>query len=172
MPQRGTLWEYLVNIFYSDINPEICARNLDNLRVNKMITESCQMLSTALRVNGLTHPGLYKIAYKNHPCTLWTGKSRFNFVWLCKHTEALVNEFRKFGQTGKHVNAGRILEICYYNQEVIPDREFEFPPDCTTFKSRTDLPITERYKLYLQEKWDNDVREPSWKNRIQPEWYE
>lgn len=160
-----------MNIFYSDINPEICARNLDNLRVNKMITESCQMLSTALRVNGVNHPGLYKIAYKNHSCTLWVTKGRFNFLWLCKHTEALLNEFRKFGHVGKHVNSSRILEICSEKQGDIPDTPFVKPPDCTTFKSRTDLDLTERYKRYLIEKWDNDVREPSWKNRIQPDWY-
>ena len=65
---------------------------LANRHVVKMALESAQMLSTALQANGVAAAGLYRPAYAKHPCTLWTGVSRQNFLWLCDHADALCAE--------------------------------------------------------------------------------
>lgn len=36
-----------MNIFYLDSDPKLAAQQICNVHVNKMIIESCQMLSTA-----------------------------------------------------------------------------------------------------------------------------
>ena len=51
----------------------------------KMILESAQILSTAHRVlDGAEYAdkfGLYKVAHKNHPSTVWTRSSHKNYLW-------------------------------------------------------------------------------------------
>jgi hypothetical protein len=82
-----------MNIFYLDKNPVIAAQMMCDKHVVKMILESAQMLSTAVRVQSgdetANELGLYKMAHKNHPSTIWARTSYFNFIWLYKHMIAL-----------------------------------------------------------------------------------
>ena len=72
-----------MNIFALDKCPMQSALWLDDIRKNKMILESAQMLSTAVRwLDPDTTLPVYKLAYMNHPCTKWARKSRANFSWL------------------------------------------------------------------------------------------
>ena len=68
-----------MNIFYLDRNPIVAAQMMCDKHVVKMILESAQMLSTAHRVlDGDTYAdlvGLYKIAHKNHPSSVWVRSS-------------------------------------------------------------------------------------------------
>ena len=52
-----------MNIFFLDKTPEKSAQYLCDKHVPKMLLESCQMLSTALRQNGYEDDYLYKSAY-------------------------------------------------------------------------------------------------------------
>jgi hypothetical protein len=81
-----------VNIFVLDKCPKIAAKSLCDKHVVKMVLESAQMLSTALWQHNVEAP--YKPAYINHPCTLWSGKTRSNFDWLLKHSWALLVEYQ------------------------------------------------------------------------------
>ena len=63
-----------------------------NKHVVKMILETAQMLSTAHRVidgdEYADRMGLYKMAHKNHPSTIWTRTSTENYMNL---TDCLVH---------------------------------------------------------------------------------
>lgn len=80
-----------MNIFAIEENLAKSAKSLDNLRVVKMIVESCQILSTAMIENGMSAP--YKPTHKNHPCTKWATHSYGNFADLAIHAESLLEEY-------------------------------------------------------------------------------
>jgi len=96
-----------MNIFVLDENPVKSAQAMDCVRVPKMVTESAQMMASALRRHGaidsqmpLTKSGSpYKGGYHFHPCTIFAGDTRTNFKWLAHHAEALLDEyFHRFGK--------------------------------------------------------------------------
>ena len=86
-----------MNIFYLDRDPKIAAQMMCDKHVVKMILESAQMLSTAHRVldgDGYAdRNGLYKMAHKNHPSTIWVRSGYQNYKWLYDHMIALMNEY-------------------------------------------------------------------------------
>ena len=88
-----------MNIFYLHENPEICAEYHCDKHVVKMILETAQMLSTAHRIidgdKWANDVGLYKMAHKNHPSTIWTRRSANNYEWLYHHFVALSKEYTK-----------------------------------------------------------------------------
>ena len=97
-----------MNIFVLDLDPEKAAQAIDCVRVSKMVTESAQMMASALRRHGATDEQMpltkagrpYLGGYKNHPCTRWAGDRRENFDWLANHAIALCKEYTKrFGKT-------------------------------------------------------------------------
>ena len=98
-----------MNIFVLDLDPVKAAQAIDCVRVPKMVTESAQMMASALRRHGATDEQMpfrkdgksrYKGGYKHHPCTVWAGDSRDNFDWLANHAIALCREYKKrFGKT-------------------------------------------------------------------------
>ena len=76
------------------------AQSQDNLRVVKMILESCQILSTVLNEQGLNAP--YRSFNPKHPSCLWAAESAANFLHLVLHCEAMICEYsERFGKTHK-----------------------------------------------------------------------
>ena len=76
------------------------ARDLDNLRVVKMILESCQILSTVLNEQGLKAP--YRSFNPKHPSCLWAAEASENFENLVLHCSAMLEEYtERFGKTHK-----------------------------------------------------------------------
>ena len=68
-----------------------------------MPLESAQMLCTAHRVHSdedwCDANGIYKTAYKNHPCTIWARTTSDNYLWLYSHFIALCSEYtRRYGK--------------------------------------------------------------------------
>jgi len=93
-----------MNIFYLDRDPVIAAQMMCDKHVVKMILESAQMLCTAHRVlDGEEYAnkmGLYKMAHKNHPSTIWVRTSFHNYRWLWQHMCALMKEYTyRYGKT-------------------------------------------------------------------------
>ena len=94
-----------MQIFQTDTNPYLSAQVLDDRRVCKMLVESVQILSTVLRLCGLTHvEELYQVTHPNHPAVQWAGKDRLNFEWLCAHAWGLMTQYelRYPARRGKH----------------------------------------------------------------------
>jgi len=103
------------------------AQSLDNLRVVKMIVESCQILSTAMWNNGVPAP--YKPTHTNHPCVKWATESYVNFFNLAVHAEALLAEYnRRFGKIHKCEN-------------VLRDIMLNANSDRFTIRANTPLPL-------------------------------
>tara|TARA_R100000654_G_scaffold18094_6_gene37907 strand:- start:3982 stop:4545 length:564 start_codon:yes stop_codon:yes gene_type:complete len=96
-----------MNIFVLHENPIIAARMHCDKHVPKMCVEAAQMMASALRRHGTTDEQMpltkagtpYKGGYAHHPCTVWAGDNRQNFVWLAQHAEELCEEYRRrFGK--------------------------------------------------------------------------
>lgn len=146
-----------MNIFVLDQNPSIAASMMCDKHVVKMIVESCQLLSTAHHVldgqevtintgkrKYRTHicslPNICKATMINHPCTIWTRKTRANYAWLYQHAYALCREYTNryvkthsmekmldgpLNEIPKNINAGGLTEFAqampdaYKNQDAI-----------------------------------------------------
>ena len=89
-----------MNIFVVDYNPIIAAQSLCDAHVCKMIVESCQLLSTQDRLEGLTE-GRYKATHVNHPCRRCLD-AEANRFWLRVHLMGLLEEYTfRFGRVHK-----------------------------------------------------------------------
>ena len=90
-----------MNIFILSACPIEAAKQQCDKHVVKMPVESAQMLASALRRHGATDIDMpftskgtpYQGGYPHHPCTVWAGETRNNFLWLCEHGIALSAEY-------------------------------------------------------------------------------
>ena len=154
-----------MNIFVTDNCPKKCAEFLDDKRVNKMCLESCQLLSTALRVNGYLQNDIYKISYVNHPSSKWCRATQGNYKWLLEHFRALCDEYNR--RTGKIHASSKLLPIFEANVSLIPDGErLPFSNNARNLTKGVDFThesnVTLAYQLYLSQRWESDKREPKW----------
>lgn len=153
-----------MNIFVTDQNPEISAKNLDDKRVVKMILESTQLLMTALNSQGIETP--YKKTHINHPCSIWCRTTRENFKWLIDHCDALCEEYtNRFNKIHK---CQQYLTFFVQNIDKIPEGNLTNHPNCTIFKEEKDTYLA--YKKALITKWSNDKITPRWTNANKPNW--
>ena len=157
-----------MNIFVTSKCPVKSAEYLDNKRVNKMILESCQMLSTAINLAG--GKGLYKSCHINHPCSVWVRESLENFLWLWAHMEALQDEYHKVsGKVHKSYRVFTESNILSQAMELLPSKGLTPFANCAansekgvSYKHIDDTVLA--YKLYLNDRWDTDKLEPKWRN--------
>lgn len=105
-----------MNIFVVDEDPERAARSLCDQHVVKMTLESAQILSTALWTHGFEAP--YKPTHAKHPCVLWAGRTRHNFLWLARHGVSMADEFTR--RYGKPHRSGAVLLACAARSHHIP----------------------------------------------------
>ncbi len=179
-----------MNIFTSYDCPYASARALDDARVNKMVTESAQMLSTALHM--VNQPRweelhawdqdqpldggkrIFKPTHRNHPCNIWVRESRKNFWWLWQHAMTL-GEIYQAKANRVHKSVMCLTWVQYEAYPLLPD------VDRTPFSNSTrhkELGIDfghiedvhEAYRLYLNARWPHDKRAPAWKGRERPDW--
>ncbi len=107
-----------MNIFVLHENPILAATMIDDNRLPKMVTESAQMLASALIRHGATPESMpltkagtpYKGGYHNHPCTVWAGDSLGNFAWLMSHGLSLAHQYKRlFGRDHACDSAMRMM---------------------------------------------------------------
>lgn len=154
-----------MNIFFTSNCPVECAQNLDDKRVVKMCLETAQMLSTALRENGVTDARLYKSTHRNHPSCKWVRETDLNYAWTLTHLEALLEEYTK--RYGKVHASSKLLELFYEYMDKIPEGDLTDFANCA---ARQDLGInyknfrdaTTAYMLYLNDRWSADKKAPTW----------
>tara|TARA_R110000823_G_scaffold131894_1_gene260324 strand:+ start:1605 stop:2111 length:507 start_codon:yes stop_codon:yes gene_type:complete len=162
-----------MNIFYLDTDPVIAAQMQCDKHVVKMILESAQMLCTAHRVldgegKGADAMGLYKIAHKNHPSSIWARERQANYQWLFTHMEALMAEYT-YRYNGKHHASERLLEwlavtpICLMTCKL----PFTAPPQCMPHDYRNVDTILAYQTYYLADKsymaeWNKTREAPKW----------
>ena len=120
-----------MNIFFIDKCPIKSAQQLCDKHVVKMVLETAQMCSTAMRHWDLDEDlkYIYKSAYINHPMTVWVRANIHNLSWAVWHGISIGTEYTyRFGKIHK---SSKVLEE-------IRDRLVEFK-----------TPDTEQYCLYL-----------------------
>jgi len=169
------MWGERMNIFATSPDPWQAALWLDDVRKNKMILESAQMLSTAMRMLDYSKTNslpIYKTTHISHPCTKWVCESRANYEWLFDHYTALGEQF------GKHHKS---MDLWHYFNEYLNYGSFP-SENITPFANaaaRKEIGVsfkhipqtTEAYRLYLSERWPRDKRTPKWNKGEKPEWY-
>lgn len=152
-----------MNIFVTDPCPIQSAKNLDNKRVVKMTLETAQLLATAIQLNG--GDATYKKTHVKHPATIFTAKTKENYRWVLRHFCALSREYtRRYGKTHKCVEyVKEFVEGIKY----IPEGELTEFANCAanqelgiSYKHHKNVHMA--YMLYLNERWENDKREPVW----------
>ena len=153
-----------MNIFVSSRSPVLCARNLDDKRLVKMVLETAQILSTVCADKG--HDTGYRPTHRNHPCTRWAATSRENFEWLCRHGMALALEYDyRFYKV--HASLSVILTAHHVMDYFVFLLEARTPfVNCTTYPN---FPTIKAYRMYLKDKWRNDTS-PRWTRRGRPKW--
>tara|TARA_R100001129_G_scaffold38257_2_gene25679 strand:- start:533 stop:1024 length:492 start_codon:yes stop_codon:yes gene_type:complete len=161
-----------MNIFAFDKCPMRSALWLDDIRKNKMILESAQMLSTAVRaLCPDTTLEVYKTAYLNHPCSKWARQSRANFQWLLHHMSWLYNQ-----KSGEHKSARLIPEFQkYVNDGDFPDEYLTPFANCARNLERgvdySDIDdVHQAYRMYMNDRWKERNITLTWRWGEEPDW--
>jgi hypothetical protein len=160
-----------MNIFYLDRDPVVAAQMMCDKHVVKMILESAQMLSTAHRVldgdEYADRVGLYKMAHKNHPSTIWVRANSKNYEWLWEHMDALMKEYTY--RYGKHHATERLIHDLWKSPYNLPDSDGDFtdPPQCMPDHCKNEDTVSAYHKYYILEKSNF----ATWKRRDKPEWF-
>ena len=115
-----------------------------------MILESAQMLCAAHHILGNPNDVPYKLAHKNHPCTIWVRENSLHYDWLYLHMMALGYEYKlRYGKT--HMSITK-CEHLYMHPENIPHEEFEQPPQCMPDKYKDPCSVIAYWNYYIGEK--------------------
>ena len=158
-----------MNIFYLNRDPKIAAQSHCDKHCVKMILESAQMLSTAHRfLDGdkyANEKGLYKLAHKNHPSSIWVRKSHKHYKWLYQLYDNLCMEYTY--RYGKHHASERLLTPLLELPKFIPIGDFEDPPMCMPDYCKGDDTVLSYQTYYILEK----SYFATWKLRQQPRWF-
>ena len=162
-----------MNIFYLDRDPVIAAQMMCDKHVVKMILESAQMLSTAHRVldgdEYANEMGLYKLAHKNHPSTIWVRSSELNYRWLWEHYVALMDEYTyRYDKTHATSRLRDALDKTPDNMPAIQLTDtWSDPPMCMPDYCKGDDTVLSYQTYYIVEKSGF----AKWKRRDIPEWF-
>ncbi len=162
-----------MNIFVVSPMPHVCAQALDDLRLNKMILETAQLLCGALHAfdslaGRLQRLELYKPTHMNHPCAIWVRMRTANYLWTRELFEELHAEYRhRFGRDHK---TWLKLHDEFVRCPGAWTSMFERTPfvNCSLHKECKDVFLA--YQLTLVEKWSMDKRPPKWTKRGAP-WF-
>ena len=115
---------------------------------------------------------IYKSTHVNHPCAIWVRETKYNYIWLYNHFEALSEEYsERTGKTHKSFkDLGRPLWKGHYD---IPLGNLTEKPRCISnedIRNNSDYDVYEAYRRYLCDKWQKDMRVLSWGTRGRPVW--
>ena len=162
-----------MNIFFLHRDPQWAANALCDKHVPKMLLESAQMLSTAVRryeedtdTTPLAKP-IYKSAYPNHPMTKWVGETKGNFTWALENAVFISQEyckrFKKLHKSSKVINNIYDFELMAH----LPEKPFTEPPQCMPDEYKDKDYVTAYRKYYQGEKkyfakWERGVSAPEW----------
>jgi len=159
----------MMNVFYTNDDPTICAFEHCTVHTRKMIIEYAQMLSTAHRVlDGDTDAdkyNFYKKTHVNHPSAKWVRQSKANYWWLYRTFVNLCNIYENNAHR-KHATSRLLVPLSIIPKN-IPDGEFTDPPMAMPDEFKCD-DTTLAYRNYVNSKYVD------WRTRTRPmkvEWY-
>jgi len=100
-----------MNIFILDLDIKKCAEYHCDKHVVKMLLETSQILCSAFYYTNESHRSPYKLAHKNHPCTIWARESLSNWLWLRDLGLSLYDEYKKRYNNKDHKSGDVILAL-------------------------------------------------------------
>ncbi len=165
-----------MNIFLTSFDSKEAASHLDDLRLNKMILETAQLLSFAYRHLFGDNNLLYKDTHFNHPCAIWARNNINNYSWLVQYFDDLAKEKIRRDKAIKdkqeikpHKSWNDLFELFNSKKtnnykDKISAASFDF--NCTDFKEESDIRIA--YQKQMIKKWQNDLKPPKWTGRNKP----
>ena len=107
-----------MNIFVLDNDIETCAQSMFDSHVSKMVLETAQLLSAAVRelFPEQVPDNAYRVTHVNHPCTVWARKTVANFMWLRELGLAIAAEYTyRYGKV--HASEAVIRAMPYIETE-------------------------------------------------------
>ena len=136
----------------------------------KMILEYSQMLSSAHRVldgdNCIGFEKLYRVAHKNHPCTIWVRENKKHYRWLFDLWKSLSQEYTlRYGKF--HASWTKLNSYLKTTPKNIPDVEWREPPQCMPDYCKDEDVVKAYRNYYILEKNKFAV----WKYSVKPDWY-
>lgn len=172
-----------MNLFAYSCSPETCAKWIDDVRLNKMITETAQMITANLdyvwygtfqdkysscRVN-------YPASVLMHPCTIWMRKEPDNFEWAVDLLECYLNRWDAPHASSRILPAAQdYLYTCVFKWKSYDELNFVNHARSKEFGlDFTHLPTHQAYREYHCYRWElTDKVRPTWdRNGARPEWY-
>ena len=150
-----------------------CAEYHCDKHVVKMVLETAQLLCSAHHVTDQVtnkyRPSNeqvpYKLAHKNHPCSIWTRKSLSNYLYLCELGLELCKEYTY--RYGKRHKSQEVIEWCLTNRPNITDSGITEPPKAMPDEYKVD-DVVESYRNYYRGAKSGFA---VWKNRETPDWF-
>ena len=158
-----------MNIFYFDECPVKSAEAQPDKMLVKMPLETAQMLCTAHRVldgdDYADSVGLYKEAYKNHPCTVWARQSRGNYEWLYVHFLALGMEYTyRYGK--EHASITKLAKPLMEFPKNIHQGDMTSLAQAMPEEYKHKDPIVAYRRYVINEKhyakWEQNRAKPTW----------
>lgn len=177
-----------MNIFVTDLSPEISAINLDDKRCIHMPKETFEILSICIQEKEKKALPPLKVPYwqkdtglrtyegiKSHPVTQWALKSNNNIHWTTDHCFYLIQECFHRGYREKGIVYEKIFNLLYskYLKYYVMDNVLK--PENMRFRNSSlykDSEVIQAYRDTMNNKWFvTDVEKPPmWTNREPPSW--
>ena len=162
-----------MNRFLINYSPELCARDLCDKHVVKMPLEEAQMLCTTVRLYAPEYAeeaGLYRAVHQKHPCTIWAGQSRANYLYSLDMFREMCREYTH--RYGKVHASWRLYDALVDAAQYVPDGNITPHPECfsehTDLKSGRPWPIQSYRKFYMTKQKRFKM---VWTKRDMPEWF-
>lgn len=159
-----------MNLFVPSPVIETSVEALDDKRVVKMVLETAQVLSTAIRLyDPETTMPVYKMTHKNHPVSIWVRATSDNYKFTLDYFIKICNEYTyRYGKIHKSESLLPYF-VEFYKVLAISSTPVAQTPfaNCTDFKKDE---VHTAYKKALTTKWQNDKIKPRWTGRVRPEW--
>lgn len=144
-----------MNIFFLSLFPKEAARLHCDKHVVKMIIETAQMLYSAhwtLNPEDLPETA-YKLAHKNHPCSIWVRSSLENYLWLCSLGHWLCKEYQyRYGEHKQHKTQAHIEWLMSHPPKSILSLGMTFPAQAMPDEYKHSDPIVAYRTFYIESK--------------------
>ena len=146
-----------MNIFWLHEDTATNAKYHCDKHIVKMPLETAQMLSTTVHMIGAESPNLYKVGFKNHPCTVWARERLINFMLLHNLGMALCHEYTyRYGKVHASQKVIETMDLDSITDKFL-DRDFPTiksttKPQCMPDEYKTTDTIQAYRNYYVGEK--------------------
>lgn len=185
-----------MNLFYLDEDLDKCVEYHVDTHVNKMTTESAQLLTTAVWVDKLIgfapraltkeelgilnaekakQPSIeertftrFLPTHPNHPCAIWVRSSLDNYIWTYNYCDALNSEYVfRWRKPFHHKSFDAAAKLPEPTN--LPSNGITLRPLCMPDDYKEEGSVVDCYRMYyMMEKADWAV----WKRRFKPPWWD